>query len=431
VKIIVVLEKKLKILVILFLFISISGYSQWVCRSKLGAHLKPFKKDFPLLWAAEITLGHGYMTDERQITNAMMFATLDYSWKKHQIYVEGGTKAWRNTYKGPGQYDVESHGPGGFFQKQRFGIRDVFYRYKKEDNSIVVGFQQFTLGDYFLVNERALGLSYKNTFGSWDINVNGGSVLKDFSRFGTFCSINYLYNTIRDRVYPVLGENIGETNFAAIVATWTPKEKETEGGDDEFGEFSEFGDEPKNKIFKNASLIGYTEFGTLIPEMRYHFGVNSLFEFPFKIKLKTEVLNQTIINNNALIYYVNLSRTFNFGSKGQSFINLKYYGKYNIDENAMAYASFSNLFIGEVMRMDMMDMPLYQFAFKHRVPKWKSQIKIQLTQQFDYQHISEFNVAIGKTFFHHAKLTIMGSRMIADDLDGELYMVRAEMRVTF
>jgi len=431
VKIIVVLEKKLKILVILFLFISVSGYSQWVCRSKLGAHLKPIKKDFPLLWAAEITFGHGYMTDERQITNAMMFASLDYSWKHNTLYFEGGTKAWRNTFKGPGEYDAESHGPGGFFQKQRFGIRDVFYRYKKEDNTIVLGFQQFTLGDYFLVNERALGLSYKNTFGSWDINVNGGSVLKDFSRFGTFCSVNYLYNTIRDRVYPVLGENIGETNFAGVVATWTPKEKEAEGSDSEFSEFSEFGDEPKNKIFKNASLIGYTEFGTLIPEMRYHFGVNSLFEFPFKIKLKTEILNQTIIDNNALIYYVNLSRTFNFGSKGQSLINLKYYGKYNIDKNAMAYASFSNLFIGEVMRMDMMDMPLYQFAFKHRVPKWKSQIKIQLTQQFDYQHISEFDVAIGKTFFHHAKLTIMGSRMIADDLDGELYMIRAEMRVTF
>jgi len=156
----------------------------------MGAHLKPFKKDFPLLWSAEITFGHGYMTDDRLITNAMMFASLDYSWGKHQIYFEGGTKAWRNTFKGPGEYAGETHGPGGFFQKQRFGIRDIFY--KNKENSIIVGFQQFTLGDYFLVNERALGLSYRNTFGNWEINVNGGSVLKDFSRFGTFCSVNYL-----------------------------------------------------------------------------------------------------------------------------------------------------------------------------------------------------------------------------------------------
>ena len=418
-------------MVVLLLFISVSGYSQWVCRSKLGAHLKPFKKDFPLLWAAEITVGHGYMTDERQITNTMTFASLDYSWKNHQFYFEGGTKAWRNTYKGPGEFDGEPEGAFGFFQKQRFGIRDAYYSYKKDDNTITVGFQQFTLGDYFLVNERALGLSYKNTFGSWEVNVNGASVLKDFSRFGTFCSVNYLYNTIRDRVYPVLGESIGETNFAGVVATWTPKEKETETGGDEFSEFSEFDEEPKDKIFKNASLIAYSEFGSLIPEMRYHFGVNSLFDFPFKIKFKAEALSQIIKNNNALIYYLNLSRTFNWGSKGQSFINLKYYGKYNIDENAMAYASYSNLFIGEVMRMDIMDMPLYQIAFKHRVPKWKSQIKIQLTQQFDYQHISEFDVAIGKTFFHHAKLTIMGSRMVADDLIETLYMIRAELRITF
>lgn len=428
------MEKKFNILLIFSLFLSLSSYGQWVCRSKLGAHLKPIKKDFPLLWAAEVTLGHGYMSDDRAITNAMIFATLDYSWKKNQIYIEGGTKAWRNTFKGPADYNNQNKGgsgPGNFFQKQRFGIRDVFYRYKKEESTIIVGFQQFTLGDYFLVNERALGLSYKNTFGNWDVNVNGASVLKDFSRFGTFCSVNYLYNTIRDRVYPVLGENIGETNFAAVVATYTPKEKEDKGGGDEFSEFNEFSSEPKNKIFKNASLIAYTEFGTLIPDIRYYFGVNSLFEFPFKLKLKAEVLNQTIINNNAIIYYLNLSRQFNFGSKGQTFINLKYYGKYNIDENAMAYASFSNLFIGEVMRMDMMDMPLYQAALKHRVPKWKAQIKIQATQQFNYQHISELNIAIGKTFFHRAKLTIMGSRMNADNLDKTLYMIRAEMRVTF
>jgi len=431
VKIIVKLKKNHNILFIIALFISISSYGQWTCRSKMGAHLKPFKKDFPLLWSAEITFGHGYMTDDRLITNAMMFASFDYSWKKHQIYFEGGTKAWRNTFKGLGEYDGETHGPGGFFQKQRFGIRDVFYKYKNKENSIIVGFQQFTLGDYFLVNERALGLSYKNTFGNWEINVNGGSVLKDFSRFGTFCSVNYLYNTIRDRYYPVLGESIGETNFAGVVALWTPKEKKEENTNDEFSEFSEFSDKPKDKIFKNIGLIAYTEFGTLIPNMRYHFGLNSLFQFPYKIKLKAEVVNQTIIDNNALIYYLNLSKTFNFGSKGQSLIDLRYYGKINIDNNAMGYSSFSNLFIGEVMRMDMMDMPLYQLAFKHRVPKWKAQIKLQATQQFNYQNISEYDISIGKTFFHHAKFTIIGSRMNADDLDTVLYMIRGELRITF
>ena len=395
----------------------------------MGAHLKPFKKDFPLLWSAEVTIGHGYMSDGRLITNSMIFAGLDYSWKNHQFYVEGGTKAWRNTLNLSDS--AEMHGPGGFFQKQLFGVREAFYKYRKDNNSIVVGFQQFTAGDYFLVNERALGISYKNTFNDWTINVNGGSVLKDFSRFGTFCSVHYLYNVVRDRYYPVLGDGIGETNFASIVATWEPKPKKEESND-EFSEFDEFSSsDDKSKIFKNASLITYSEFGTLIDTMRFHYGVNALFELPLKLDLKLEVVNQTIKNNNALIYYVNLSRKFNFGSKGLSVIDLKYYGKYNIDDNALAYSSFSNLFIGEVMRMDMMDMPLYQVALKHRVPKWKMHINLQATQQFDYKHISEYNISLGKTFFKFAHLTAIGSMMNSDDFDKEMYMIRGELRITF
>jgi hypothetical protein len=393
----------------------------------MGAHLKPFKKDFPLLWSAEVTIGHGYMSDERLITNSMIFLGLDYSWKNHQFYVEGGTKAWRNTLNLSDS--AEMHGPFNFFQKQLFGVREAFYKYRKNDNSIVVGFQQFTAGDYFLVNERALGVSYKNTFGDWSVNVNAASVLKDFSRFGSFCSVHYLYNVVRDRYYPVLGEGIGETNFASIVATWEPTAKSSGGGDDEFSEFG--GGEEKNKIFKNAGIVTYSEFGSIIDTVRFHYGLNSSFELPLKLQLKLEVVNQMIKNNNALIYYANLSRKFNFGSKGLSVIDLKYYGKFNIDDNALAYSSFSNLFIGEVMRMDMMDMPLYQFALNHRVPKWKMHIKLQATQQFDYQHIYEYNLELGKTFFKYAHLSVLGSMMDADTLDKELYMVRGELRITF
>ncbi len=422
------IKKESIILIFVLLFSVTQTYGQWTCRSKLGSHLKPFKKDFPLLWAGEVTLGHGYMSDDRVITNAMIFATLDYSWKKHQFYLEGGTKAWRNTFMGPGAYETESNGPCRIFQKQRFGLRDAFYKYENKDNKIIAGFQQFSLGEYFLVRERALGISYKNTFDNWEVNVNGGSVLKDFSRFGTFCSVHYLYNVVRDRYYPVLGQNIGETNFTGVVATWSPKEKEESGGD----EFSEFGSSSeKDKILKNISLIAYSEYGTIIENVRFHYGLNSLLEFPKKIKFRAQVLNQTILNNNALVYYVNLSKSFNFGSKGQTSFNFKYYGKYDIDNNAIAYSSFSNLFIGEVMRMDLMDLPLYQLSAKHRIPKWKLHVKLQATQQFKDNNISEYNIAIGKTFFKHAKLTTMLSKLDADNLAKEYYLVRAELRVTF
>ncbi|MFH2094512.1 MAG: hypothetical protein ABIJ16_02335 [Bacteroidota bacterium] len=412
---------KSKIILAAIIILSSSmAFTQWECRSKLGAHLKPFKKDFPLLWAIEQTSGHGYMND-RNITNLMVFAGLDYSFKKNQFYIEGGSKGWHNSLGAPENYNHNGKNRK-FIQQQRFGIREGFYKFKNDKIQLTAGFHSMGLGDLFLVNERGLGFSYRQEAGHITISFTGASILKDFSRFGSFCSVHYLYNVLRDREYAYLGDEIGETNFAGMVIKWKPSH-----GNNDIAS----GSEKKKSIIDHIGLILYSEFGTGIDTMKTDYGVMTGMKLPGKLKLGVEALHQYHQDNQALLYFADLSREFKFGSYGQTILSAGYIGLQELDDNAMGYASFSNLFIGEVMRLDLMDIPLYQFAARHRIPKWSSMIKIQTTQQFTDRHISEYDIAVGKTFFKHAKLTLMFCRMDADDMPEVYYMGRGEIRITF
>lgn len=414
---------KFNLILACFLATTVPVTAQWECRSKLGAHLKPLIKDFPLLWAVEQTSGAGWMND-RHIRNIMLFAGLDYSFNKNQIYFEGGSKGWYNSLKGPDSY-LDEH-KRKIFQQQRFGIREGFYRYNNKTAMITAGFHSMTFGDYFLVNERGLGISYIQELKNFKLFITGASVLKDFSRYGSFCSVQYEYNLLKDRNLAYIGEKIGETNFAGFVVRWSPEKKKS--GSEEFNEFST---PDKEKILKEAGLVFYNEFGTGIDTMQTDYGIMSHWNFPGKLFLESEVLHQYKPNNQTLIYHLNLSRQFNLGKKGQAEFSLAYYGDYQIKGGSMSYSSFSNLFIGEVMRMDIMDLPLYQFSAKYQIPKWKTQIKFQSAQQFTDQNISEYDIAVGKTFFNHAKLTMMLCRMDAETLEEIFYMFRTELRITF
>lgn len=412
----------------LFCLINLATFAQWECRSKCAAHLKPFHKKLPLSWAAELTFGQGYMND-REITNAMAFFALDYSIKKkHQFYLEVGRKSWRNTLDSPSDYNQDDD---KFFNKVTHGIREGFYRFNEKNTKLTAGFHSMNFGDYFLVNERGLGLSYSQKINNFDLKVSGASVLKDFSRFGTFCSVHYLYNMLRDRNYAYIGEDIGETNFAGAVLKWKPnkKAKSKEGNNDEFSEFSEFSEPEKKEIFKEAGVVFYNEFGQGIDTLRIHYGLMSNWEMPGKIIIETEGLHQYAENNQALIGFIRAKKQFNW-TKSQTYMHIAYFDKLNIDDNAMAYASYSNLFFGEVMRLDVMDMPLYQFAARHRIPKYQLHFKLQSTKQFKDQLISEYNFAVGKTFGRNVKLTTMFSMMDAISLEETYYLARAELRIT-
>jgi len=73
-----------------------SASAQMDCRSMLGAHLTPFKKDVPTLWGIEGTMAPGIMTSpfdslgNTKLNGGMLLAALDFGFgnNKNHIYLE-------------------------------------------------------------------------------------------------------------------------------------------------------------------------------------------------------------------------------------------------------------------------------------------------------------------------------------------------------
>jgi len=411
-----------KLLLFIFLISIIPLSAQWSCPSKLGAHLKPFCKKFPVEWAVEVTVGQGWMND-RSVRNAMIFAGFNYSFKKSTFYLEGGNKAWYNSLDAP----ENLKGP---FQNTKPGLRELFYKYGNKNKSLIAGLHSMKIDDYFLVNERGVGLSYRQKMGNFKFNAGLATVGKDFSRQGSFCSVFFLYNVVKDRDLAHLGNRPGQTNFGAMVLTWTPPEKKK--GGDEFSSTDEFESEsePEKKLIKEAGAVYYQEFGSWVKEMPIYFGgftTLNIHGFEFQI----EALGHLKTDNNAIVYNPKINRTWTWDSGSQTLFTLGYIGKYDLNTDAKVFPLFSNLFAGEVLRLDAVDMPFMQMAARHNFPKIRVQLKAQVVGQFENQHFREYDFSIGKTLYKNFKLTGMFSRIEADMLDEIYYMARFELRFTF
>ena len=86
---------KIRIIIILLLLGSFDiALAQWECRSGLVGHLKPIAGESPLRWAIENTISFGKL-DDRTISNLQLFAGMELSFVKHQLFVEGGLKGWK------------------------------------------------------------------------------------------------------------------------------------------------------------------------------------------------------------------------------------------------------------------------------------------------------------------------------------------------
>ena len=198
---------KTRILVLSILTILISGQfasAQMECRSMLGAHLTPFKKDVPILWAIEGTMAPGIMSspfvdkDPTRLNGGMLIGALDFSFSKiNNIYIEGGYKNWQNSEFVTKMDDEFS---------RHLGLRQAFYSYSGETTKIKFGLHETKLGDFFLIDERIMGVSVDKNIGSFILNVRGGTVTESFARMGKFCANRHLYGIIN----PSYTENIGE-----------------------------------------------------------------------------------------------------------------------------------------------------------------------------------------------------------------------------
>ncbi len=409
--------------------------AQMHCRSTLGGHLTPFQKEFPLLWAVEGTMAPGIMTspfddgDPAKLNGGMLLGALDLTIKKHTFYVEGGYKNWKNSELiQPITEDSRS-----------IGVRQAYYSFKGENTIVKLGLHETKLGNYFLIDERIMGASLDKTMGAFTLNARTGTVIDNFARMGRFCGNRHLYSILTNDFTENIGEKAGETNLAGFALNWNPnytKPKETES-DDEFGEFDEFSESSefsteKKKLISNIGIVVYNEFGKIIPDHKLYLGSLVDFNLPGNFTFQTGGVYQNMELNNSIVYIANLGRNTTWNSGAYTKFGAAYIGKYNIDDDAIFQPLFSNMFLGEIMRMDAADFPLWKGSISHHFPgKLKLHVAVKAVGQIEGDETSEIDFEAGVKLFKHVKITSIFSRVETIALPNEIYMARLELRVAF
>ena len=428
------------VLISVIILLTLSANAQMECRSMLGAHLTPFKKDVPILWALEGTMAPGIMTspfaniDNTKLNGGMLLGALDFTFrKKHNFYVEGGFKNWKNSAL-----------VNDSSKSRNLGVRQFFYSVTYNTLKVKIGLHETKLGNFYLVDERILGASVDKEIGAFTINFRGGTVLKNFARMGQFCSNRHLYGVLNSDYTENIGKKPGETNLAGIVINWNPnfkkedKNSKTEdefSNNDDFNEFSDVQESSSKQKFKisNIAFILHNEFGAIIPDNKIYTGSLIDIELPYKFSFQTGGIYQNMKNNNTIVYIAALGKNHGWNNGSNTTINGAFIGKANIDANARFQPLFSNLFLGEIMRLDANDFPLWQSEIKHNFPgKLKFHIALKAVGQIKDSKTNEQDIELGiKTFKNHLKLTAIFSRVETLTFPDDLYIARMEMKIAF
>jgi hypothetical protein len=194
--------------------------------------------------------------------------------------------------------------------------------------------------------------------------------------------------------------------------------------------------ESKNKIsIKNIGLIVYNEFGSseYIPNNKLYLGSLMDFDLPYKFFFQTGAVYQNMLNNNTIVYIAKFGKSKTWNNASNTKISGAYIGKSDIDNNSLFQPLFSNLFLGEIMRLDAAEFPLWQVALKHRFPgKLKFHIAVKTVGQIEDAEINEQDLELGIIALkNHLKVTLIGSRVESLLLPNEFYMARVEIRLAF
>jgi hypothetical protein len=421
------------------LLLSQNTYSQPECRSILGAHMKPAGNDSVFSWAGELTTVPVYMTN-RFADNTMLFLGTDITDKsnRHSLYLEGGLKV--SVVDAIDDSDtintVHKSGKGSGAGKFLFGAREVFYRFRGDNTQFRAGLSTTRTDDYFMVNERMVGLNYTHKINALTINALGGNV-SGFARMTDFCGTKRLTNLVDKSKYETVGENFGETNLAAVtfnldLKTLLSKKIGTSG--DEFAMTDEFAPMESKPAFSlnNIGLLYVQEYSTIADTQKFFVGSFLQADLPFSSSFKAEGVYQSIKGSNAVIYYGLLEKDIFWHNAQNTTLQLGYFGTYEIDKNARFGASFSNLFKGEIMRLDAIDVPIAFAGVKHNFGgQNRFYIQLQGIKQIHYEKINEVDLEFGIDLFKRLRVVSFLSYINSEAANKENLVGKLELRLGF
>ncbi len=399
----------------------------------LGSHLKEIQESFPLRWALELMMSHGKF-EERTVSNGMFITGIDYSFfdNTHQFYFEA-------TYKNVGKLTDDNLLNGDLAGLDKkvgnnggFGFREAFYRFSLASTQLTVGLQSMTLGDEMLMDERVLGISFDQKIGAFDLKFRVGSVENSFSRMGDFCGSRKIFNLTRKTQ---AADELWKTDLSSFVIAWDPNyevpQTQEENSYDDFEDFEDFEDVGVSKSIirlEEVGLVAYQEFGEGFPYEKYWYGGFVNLKIPLDIDMKLELLGQSVPNHSAIIYFAELHKNIFWTKAGNLDMKAGYFGKLNIDKQAQFMATFSHLYLGEVMRLDGRDIPVAYGSVIHTFP-WDVRVHFKVTaiSQIKKDRISEIDFELGVLIFNHIKLTPIYSYITSKNND-PMSMVRLEIR---
>lgn len=438
--------KKLSLFVFFFLTSARIGFGT-DCRTELGVHLKPLWANGPFSWAVEASLYDGKLDHsglDRTFTSQMFFTGLDFTSGSHRVYAEGGLKYWgrsddqaRSVLFSTGYLPVQSVWSEFPKPAQRhWGMREAFYEFNQSATHLKIGLQSMRLGNSMLLDERVLGLGAMHESGAFDFHLKLGTVSTDFARKGDFCSTRHVYNLLRGGRFNLVSNNLWETNFFGVLASWDPSQKQPNqkrvafeaSADDDF-KMDEFKQE---SWLKNIGLIFFEEFGSGFHDYKYYFGAIASFALPGSVTIETEMIGQYIRNENALAFKLAAKRDWAWNSGALTNVSLTLVGKYSLDDQSRFYSAFSNLYIGEVMRLDVQDLPFWSVALRHEFPvRFKPTVKVLYLQEPERDHLQELDLQLHARIYNGLRLYGIYSHIQSDLLPGITQMRRMELRWAF
>lgn len=447
------------------------------CRSVLGAHLKPLTRESILSWSGELVYIPAYM-ENRFADNTMFFAGIAATSrsKVHQLYFEGGAKVSSvessggssdhvtavagevpKSSEGGGKGKPATSGPGsgtgagtdgatpgeettaeaesGGATKYTYGWRELYYQYSGEQVKLRTGLSTTRLGDSFLIDERMLGFNYRQQTAAATFSAVLGSV-GEFARMKDFCGTKRLTNLVDKEKYDTGGEDFGDTNVGGVIVTWDLKRaaaRSAPAGGDEFRSVGEGGAGGRWLGLEKVGVVAYQELDTRTDLMKSWAGGLARFALPSAANLKLEALYQNGTGPDALIYHAQLEKELYWSNATNTALHVGYFGKYDFNRPARFEAGFTNLFKGEIMRMDAIDVPLLFGGVRHSFGgRMKPYVQLQGVRQLKFERMKELDLELGVDLFKRLRVVAIGSYVKSTvTKQPENYIGKMEMRVGF
>lgn len=393
------------------------------CPSQLKAALTPLDEESPLSWAFEGTVRFGrtdYQGDTDNFNNQMLLLGAEYLLNESsRIYFEGGAKFWSgkgggegndgsgDSGNGGGDGNAGSGGnggeerPGGVAGQEEvegdskgsgnhWGFREFFYEYAPEHFLGQAGLELMYAGDLFLLDERVLGGYAAYDMGPFRLQGGIGTVSRDFSRMGKFCGNRHNYTLLNDYYRDEVADALGESNLGFATVSWLPGRGT--GGD----EFAPADAAPPLFSVDEVGLFFLGEFGSAFDDDAGFAGAFLRSTLPLEFSAGLEAVAQLEKGETVAAYLARLANNLDLDSVGILALEAGYLGAPDNDDEMRFSPTFSNMFLGEVLKLDGPQAPLWWGEATHTFPlAWPVHFGVTYTAQIEDDEAREWDLEAG------------------------------------